>query len=91
MTNTGNSVANDNGMDCHSPYHDSRGCSRCEYEHHLDLIRSDFRNDYCQIDDTTYPYAEMKLDALFELEDRYKELGVDMDKIINEGKSYLDY
>ena len=91
MKTSSNSVCDDDGSSCASPYHDPSKCSICQHEYHLNALRSDFRRDFCDIEDTIYSSSEDKINALFELEDIYEELHIDMDAILNKGESYLDY
>jgi hypothetical protein len=88
---SGNNVEYDNGRECFSPYHNKSTCERCEEEEHLKSIRDDFRRDFVKIEDTTYNDTEDKIDALFQLEEVYSELHIDIDAILNKGVSYLDF
>jgi hypothetical protein len=91
MFNTGNYVADDDGRDCHSPYHDSNKCNTCRKESYLDSIRSDFRRDYEKTTELTYNDNEDQENALYDLESTYPELKIDMYKILQKKLSYLDF
>jgi len=89
MNTSGNHIADDNGEACASPYHDSSRCSKCLQEENIEEIRHRFREAFERVEGNSYNDIESKLNALFELEDMFPELNVDIDAIMNKDKSYL--
>lgn len=86
-----NMIDGDRGEDCFSPYHNSNRCPVCRHENCVHLLRESFRREYELIEEKDWDDAQMKIDALGELEDKYQELNIDISKITEEGMSYLDF
>lgn len=91
MSTTGNHIADDNGRSCASPYHNPSRCNKCLEEENIEEIRHSFREAFEKVEESSYDDIESKLNALFELEDMFPEIGIDIDAIMNKGKSYLDF
>jgi len=91
MNTSGNHIADDNGGACASPYHNPSRCNKCLQEEDMEEIRHSFREAFEKVEGNSYNDIESKLNALFELEDMFSEINVDIDAIMNKGKSYLDF